>query len=114
MNLHGPKQAFLVATRVLQPYMDDIVIVGGWVPLIYHYSYAEPTTGGEPLGTTDVDVVVPSDLDAQGRQGIEDALTTAGYRSEFGRLTGEDEACVTFEQTLSDGTLSQIQFLTPQ
>lgn len=89
MTTKGQRQALLAAIEALQPYMPDIVLVGGWVPLIYHHLYREPVSGGEPPGTTDVDVVLPPRLRPGDRPSIEKLILQAGYEPVLSRMVGE-------------------------
>lgn len=49
------------ALRALELYLDDIVVVGGWVPHLYEV-FEPPDDGAVSLRTRDVDIAVPRDL----------------------------------------------------
>lgn len=112
MKTQPQREAFLAAIEALQPYMSDIVLVGGWVPLIYHHRYREPVSGAEPPGTTDVDVVLPRRLPARDRPPIEKVVLQAGYEPALSSMVGETRPRSTFQRTLPDGTVSEIELLT--
>ena len=48
----------LVGLRVLRPYLDDIVIAGGWVPYLYA-AHVPPSDEAVALKTRDLDLAVP-------------------------------------------------------
>jgi hypothetical protein len=74
--------AFARAVEALDPYLKDLVFVGGWA----HYLYTlRPEAGPvpfEPLRTEDADVAAPARL-AQGKAGIPELLTKAGFREHL-------------------------------
>jgi hypothetical protein len=51
----------------LHPWLDQVVITGGWAHRLYRlHSLAQPLDY-EPLGTIDTDVAVPAHLPCDGR-----------------------------------------------
>ncbi|MBK6846005.1 MAG: hypothetical protein IPG96_00160 [Proteobacteria bacterium] len=74
--------AFARAVEALEPYLKDLVFVGGWA----HYLYTlRPEAGPvpfEPLRTEDADVAAPARL-ARGKEGIPELLTKAGFREHL-------------------------------
>ena len=74
--------AFARAVEALEPYLKDLVFVGGWA----HYLYTlRPEAGPvpfEPLRTEDADVAAPARL-ARGNEGIPELLTKAGFREHL-------------------------------
>jgi hypothetical protein len=74
--------AFARAVEALEPYLKDLVFVGGWA----HYLYTlRPEAGPvpfEPLRTEDADVAAPARL-AQGKESIAERLTKAGFREHL-------------------------------
>lgn len=53
------KRGLFKALSILEDYLQDIVIAGGWTPLIY-YHYLLSDKSLTPLKTKDIDIVVPS------------------------------------------------------
>jgi hypothetical protein len=91
------REASLVALirtlRVLEPYLDQIVIVGGWVPFLYH-TYGRMPSQNPLVRTMDIDVVVPRTLPERGAFTVNDLLSEAGYRA---RLYGSEATIVKYE-----------------
>lgn len=109
----GERQGFVVAVQALQPYMHDLVIVGGWVPTIYHHCYADPAPDEEPPGTTELDVVLPPALPAGRRASLHDLLIHAGYQPITSSVVGEARPRLKFERALAKGLTSEVEMLTP-
>lgn len=82
MTEHRALAAFARAVEALEPYLKDLVFVGGWA----HYLYTlRPETGPvpfEPLRTEDADVAAPARL-ARGKESIAERLTKAGFREHL-------------------------------
>ncbi len=70
----------LVALRVLQPYLDDIVIAGGWVPHLYA-THEEPSPEAVALKTRDLDLAVPREIPERERT-IDQLLAEADFTCE--------------------------------
>lgn len=64
---------------VLAPYLSDVVIIGGWVPELYRL-YGGLTWRTVPSRTTELDVLVESQLDPAGRPKLRERLESAGIR----------------------------------
>lgn len=93
--------------EVLKPYLKDIVIVGGWVPLLYR-RYGRIPSRHPSVRTMDIDLAVPRRLKERGRPTIDELLSSAGYRV---RVYGSDVSAVKYEL---DSPLTEIEFLTPE
>lgn len=95
------------AMQVLEPYLDEIVLVGGWVPLLY--SRCGHTSSPHPLlRTMDIDIVVPGRVPDRGRPAIDQLLSRAGYEP---RVHPSDDALVKYELA---SPVTEIEFLTPE
>lgn len=73
----------LVGLRVLQPYLEDIVIAGGWVPYLYA-AYLPPSDEAVALKTRDLDLAVPREVPKRDKtidQLLSDADFACGFRS---------------------------------
>lgn len=92
---------------VLSPYLDEIVIVGGWVPFLYDRYGQMPSPHPLPR-TIDVDVVVPRRIKKHGGLTIDELLSQAGYRA---RVSSSDIPVVIYEL---DSPSAEIEFLTPE
>jgi len=95
------------AMQVLAPYLDDIVLVGGWVPMLYR-RYAQVSSPHPLLRTMDIDIVVPGRVEDRGRPTIDQLLSGAGYEP---RVHPSDDALVKYELA---SPVTEIEFLTPE
>jgi hypothetical protein len=73
--------ALLAVVKALEPYLDDVVIVGGWVPYLYGLQET-PTSEAVSLKTRDVDLAVSRRV-AQRAKPIDHLLEEAGFACEF-------------------------------
>lgn len=99
--------SLLKVLSVLEPYLDDIVIVGGWVPFLYQ-RYGQIPSRHPVLRTADIDVVVPRHIEERGRPAIDDLLSGAGYTT---RNYGDEGSIVKYELASPE---TEIEFLTPE
>lgn len=97
----------LKAMQVLEPYLDEIVLVGGWVPLLYR-RYGYMSSPHPLLRTIDIDIVVPGRVEDRGRPTIDQLLSRAGYEP---RVHPSDDALVKYELA---SPVTEIEFLTPE
>jgi hypothetical protein len=90
--------------KAVKPYLPDIVLIGGWVPIVYEqYTSIYPT---KTLRTSDVDFACPSPL-AVREETMDHLLKAAGFRCElFGNTP------VPFCRYINERGL-EIEFLTP-
>ncbi|MCZ7664230.1 MAG: nucleotidyltransferase domain-containing protein [Thermoleophilia bacterium] len=70
----------LIGLRALEPYLADIVIVGGWAP--YLYALHQGAVRSSPPRTADIDIAVPRALPPRGPS-IDELLSRAGFECEF-------------------------------
>jgi hypothetical protein len=76
------KRAFLRTIWLLKDYLADIVIGGGWAPLIYcHYLLGDKTIN--PIRTFDIDLMVKNTVPVRGEMSVDQVLTSAGLSTEF-------------------------------
>ena len=99
--------SLLKTLHVLQPYLKDIVICGGWVPVLYR-RYLKLPFRQPPLLTKDIDVVVPRRLSDEDRPTVDELLRQADYEVH---LYGSDNPPVTKYKLSTPAT--EIEFLTP-
>jgi len=71
----------LVGLRVLRPYLDDIVIAGGWVPYLYA-AHVPPSDEAVALKTRDLDLAVPREVPEREKT-IDQLLGDADFACEF-------------------------------
>ena len=93
--------------EVLSPYLDDIVIVGGWVPFLYD-RYGQMSSPHPLPRTMDIDIAVPRHIKRHGGRTIDELLSQAGYQA---RVSSSDIPVVRYEL---DAPAVEIEFLTPE
>lgn len=76
------KKGFFRTLEILEDYLDDIVIAGGWAPLIY-YHYLLNKKEIEPLRTKDIDIVVPEKLAKRKKRSVDEVLSEAGFKLKY-------------------------------
>jgi hypothetical protein len=75
-------ESFARAVEALEPYLEDLVFVGGWAHYFYTLRPEASPLPFEPLRTEDADVAAPAQL-ARGKQTIAECLTKAGFRKHL-------------------------------
>lgn len=91
----------------IEPYLDVVVVAGGWVPHIYELLYDAAAAGRSPR-TRDIDLAVPRSVPVRSRS-IDELLKGADFRCEFHSL---DSPPVTkYVATHGDGDM-EIEFIT--
>lgn len=104
------KVGFLKTLWIIRDYLSEIVIGGGWVPLIYyHYLLADKSR--EPIRTRDIDLMVQFKLPVIGSKTVDQLLMEAGFRSNF--KSRETPPVICYEGNI-DGYEVEIEFLTDQ
>lgn len=102
------KREFFETLMILEDYLSDIVIAGGWAPLIYyHYLLSDKTR--EPLRTKDIDIVVPEHLKKRRNKTIDAILTEAGFKMCF--KSRHIPPVISYEGTIGEFEV-EIEFLT--
>ncbi|MBE0417339.1 MAG: hypothetical protein IBX63_06215 [Coriobacteriia bacterium] len=92
----------------IEPYLDVVVVAGGWVPHIYELLHDANTAGRSPR-TRDIDLAVPRSVPVRDRS-IDELLKGAGFRCEFHSL---DSPPVTkYVATRDDDDTIEIEFIT--
>jgi hypothetical protein len=99
--------SLLKTLEVLQSYLREIVIVGGWVPLLYR-KYGQMPSRHPSVRTMDIDIAVPRRLEEQGRPTIDELLSSAGYKIH---LSGSDIPITKYELA---NPPTNIEFLTSE
>jgi len=104
------KRAFLNSMWFLREYLSDIVIGGGWAPLIYyHYLLGDKTKN--PVRTFDIDLMVKTSVDVKGDKNIDQLLTEAGLTATFKSM--DTPPIIHYEGNI-EGCDIEIEFLTDQ
>jgi hypothetical protein len=75
-------QAFARLIESLTPWLDQVVIIGGWAHRLHRLHPAAKTLDYAPLTTLDADVALPIDLKVEG-QDIYQRLQANGFQAQF-------------------------------
>ena len=95
----------------LKPYLDQLVLAGGWVPYVYSKMYKD-TVVQEPLFTRDFDAVVPRQGFKESETSLNDLIKRAGYKYEFASIS--NPPVVKYVKTLADDMKVEIEFITDE
>jgi len=109
MNGHPENEPFARLIASLEPWLANVVIVGGWAYRLYRLHPNAQQVTYVPLMTLDTDVAVPPRLPVTG-QDIRERLVSNGFEEE--RL-GEDKPPATHYRLGDAKTGFYAEFLTP-
>jgi hypothetical protein len=110
MNALAPDVAgFSRLMTALDPWLDRVVIVGGWAHRLYHLHPAAQKLDFAPLMTLDADVALPPTLPLQ-TPTIREALVAHGFEEEF---RGDAVPPATLYHLGNSGSGFYAEFLTP-
>ncbi len=93
----------------LEPWLDQVVIVGGWAHRLHRLHPSARSLSYPPLVTLDADVAVPRLLPVEG-QDIRERLISRGFTEEF---LGRDHPPVTHYHLGDASSGLYVEFLTP-
>jgi hypothetical protein len=93
----------------LEPWLSQVVIVGGWAHQLYRVHPHAQHLDYPPLTTLDTDVAVPAQLRV-GEQDIRGRLLAHGFREEF---MGDDRPPATHYRLGDEASGFYVEFLTP-
>jgi hypothetical protein len=100
---------FARLVEALEPWLDRVVIIGGWAHRLYRLHPLAQPLDYEPLGTFDADVAVPLDLPASAEQ-IRERLLARQFREE---LMGDMQPPAAHYRVQSGDNSFYAEFLTP-
>jgi hypothetical protein len=109
MTLAPDIAGFSRLIRALDPWLDRVVIVGGWAHRLYHLHPSAQKLGFSPLMTLDADVALPTALPKQ-LPTMRDSLIANGFQEEF---RGHDMPPVTLYHLGDKDGGFYAEFLTP-
>ncbi|GEM_PF-1391984 len=66
----------------LGPYLPDLILIGGWVPYLYHRYGGFSGWIQRPSLTTEADILFPTSLDSSTRPSLASVLIDSGFRPE--------------------------------
>ncbi len=101
-------EPFARLIEALRPFLDRLVIVGGWAPRLYRYRPDALIPPYLPLFTRDADVAIPSNVVLP--QSIREQLLANGFNEE---LRGEDRPPITYYHLGAESSGFYAEFLTP-
>jgi len=101
-------ELFVRLIEALEPWLEQVVIIGGWAHRLYRLDPRARGLTYPPLTTFDTDVAVPSKIQAQ-ETSIRDRLLAAGFREKF---VGDDRPPATHYH-LGGQEGFYVEFLTP-
>lgn len=108
MKANADLEAFARLIEALEPWLEQVVIIGGWAHRLYRLDPRAQKLTYPPLTTLDSDVAVPAKMDAKG-ENIRERLLAAGFQEEF---VGEDRPPATHYHLGAQGGF-YAEFLTP-
>jgi hypothetical protein len=100
---------FVRLVETLHPWLDQMVIIGGWAQRLYRLHPLAQPLDYEPLGTLDTDVAVPPQLPTKG-PGIRQRLLENGFREQ---LMGETQPPAAHYHLATGDSGFYAEFLTP-
>lgn len=83
------EQHFFTLLKALEPYADEYVLIGGWVPWLYK-RYGDLNWGGRLSGTTELDIVVKPVIEA----GLRLPLSEILKRNELEPVDGATHSAI--------------------
>lgn len=95
--------------QALGPFLDEVVIVGGWAYRLYRHLPDTVAPAYAPLFTEDADIAIPDGIVLS--HSLRDRLRENGFTEEF---LGEDSPPITHYRLGNDGSGFYAEFLTPK
>lgn len=102
------KKGFIKTLWILRAYLPEIIIGGGWAPLIY-YHYLIKDKSKQSIRTKDIDLFVNPNLPVLGERTVDRILEEAGLKGKF---KGFNNPPVVYYEGTVDGEDVEIEFLT--
>ena len=103
----GLDPTLLMGLKALGPYLDDVVIAGGWVPYVFA-AHEQPSAEAVALKTRDLDVAVARKVPER-EKSIDQLLQEAGFTCEYRSL---ETPPVTAYVATHAGAEVEIEFIT--
>lgn len=94
--------------HTLKPYLDQLVVAGGWVPYLYSKMY-EDALRSNPLITRDFDAAIPAHGFSDKLPKLDEVVLAAGFEHVFASL--ENPPVIKYQQPESEGG-AEIEFIT--
>lgn len=101
--------AFIKGMEAIEPYLDKLVIAGGWAPYLYAQIYKSGIRRN-PLITKDIDLVVAERGFVEDVPTLDETIIAAGFRHDFASL--DDPPVVRYINDSSEKSIIEIEFIT--
>jgi hypothetical protein len=108
MNQDAEVEPFAKFIEAIDPWLGQVVLVGGWAHRLYRLDARAGNLAYPPLTTLDGDVALPTKLRVE-ESTVRDRLLNAGFREEF---VGEERPPATHYRYGQTGSF-YVEFLTP-
>src|SRR5256885_14438992 len=69
--------------KSLGPWCSYIVITGGYAPIIYKIYFSDCSVGNPPVGTRDIDSLIPRKIPLISKNNIANFLVKSGFQQSF-------------------------------
>jgi hypothetical protein len=109
MNDQGENEAFARLIVAIEPWLGEVVIIGGWAHQLYRLHPSAQALDYVPLMTLDTDVALPARLSVRG-QDVRERLLANGFSEQ---RFGDDNPPATHYRLLEVRTGFFAEFLTP-
>ena len=109
MNDQDENDEFARLIACIEPWLKQVVIIGGWAHRLYRLDPSASQPDYEPLMTLDADVAAPVRLEGGG-ENFRERLLANGFKEE--RL-GQDNPPATHYRLIDAKTAFYAEFLTP-
>ncbi len=109
MKAKNEFEDFIRLLQALEPWLSQIVIVGGWAHRLYRFHALAQPLEYKPLMTFDTDVAVPKDLPVE-QENIAQRLHQRGFTESF---LGDNQPPITQYRLGSENDGFYAEFLTP-
>jgi nucleotidyltransferase-like protein len=109
MNISPENEHFVRLIVALEPWLEQVVIIGGWAHRLYWLDPRAQQLDYIPIMTLDVDIAVPDQLPVK-KPDIRECLLAKGFLEEF---MGEDQPPATHYHLGGEETGFYAEFLTP-
>ena len=107
--MNGVQDPFSRLVVAIEPWLGQLVIIGGWAHQLYRRHPAAQELNYPPLTTLDTDIAVPVKLPAR-EEDIRSRLLANGFTGEF---LGDDRPPATHYHLGDEASGFYVEFLTP-
>jgi len=109
VNANPDFASFARLVESLSPWLDQVVVIGGWAHRLHRFHPAAQALDYAPLTTLDADVALPTRFRVKGQE-LYDRLTANGFEAEF---LGHHKPPAAHYRLIDPGIEFYAEFLTP-